>query len=213
LRKKKIIKWGLIGGAITIVVVLAIVLPIVLSNKGGNPEPPGPPGPDRPFPPAYNPYESWGPITDSEDQVSGFIYANRSYDANLHMSALASLVEGMKLEDSNLDPKRFITRPKEIPEGPNNQFIKNISYNFALASPSVGLLTMTDAENERYSIPDVVVDKPEPSILQKMEMLGFRLFKNPFSFQFEDLRDASNVYVHTNDSTLVMMDKFIQMDL
>lgn len=68
---------------------------------------------------------------------------------------------------------------------------------------------MTDANNERFSIPDVVVDKPKASAVQKMEMLGFKLFKNPFSWQFEDLRDSNNVYVHSNYSTLVMMDKFI----
>ena len=34
-RRKKHIKWGIIGGIILIVVVLAIVLPIVLIKKGG----------------------------------------------------------------------------------------------------------------------------------------------------------------------------------
>ena len=32
-KRNKILKWGLIGGAILLVVILAIVLPIVLSKK------------------------------------------------------------------------------------------------------------------------------------------------------------------------------------
>jgi hypothetical protein len=72
---------------------------------------------------------------------------------------------------------------------------------------------MTDAENKRYSIPEEVLNKPKGDILQKMEMVGFKMFYEPFSFQFQDIRDPTNVFVHTNDSSLVMMDKYIQMDL
>lgn len=43
-RRKKYIKWGIIGSIVLIIVVLAIVLPLVLIKK--NPDvPPGPPGP------------------------------------------------------------------------------------------------------------------------------------------------------------------------
>jgi len=69
------------------------------------------------------------------------------------------------LQARALDPSLFVTYPDKIPEGENNRFIKNISYEFAIASPSIGLLTLTDAENERYSIPREVVNKPDPSIL------------------------------------------------
>ena len=78
---------------------------------------------------------------------------------------------------------------------------------------STVLLTMTDAQNERYSPPDFIVNKGGADTNQKMEMVGFKYTTNPFSFQLHDLRDDSNIFVHTNDSTLVMMDKFIQMDL
>jgi hypothetical protein len=58
IKKKKYIKWGIIGALILIAVILAIVLPITLSNKdnGGNnpPNPPIPPAP--PIPDSYNPY-------------------------------------------------------------------------------------------------------------------------------------------------------------
>lgn len=76
----------------------------------------------------------------------------------------------------SLNTSLFVTYPHRIPEGPNNEFIRNISYEFAIATPSVGILTLTDANNDRYSIPRDVVNKPDPSILQKMEMLGFKLY-------------------------------------
>lgn len=40
----------------------------------------------------------------------------------------------------------------------------------------VGYLTMTDADNERYSIPEEIVGKAGLDSSMKMEMLGFELF-------------------------------------
>ena len=61
-KKKKTIKWVLIGVGITIVVILAIVLPIVLTKgSGGGDNPDNPPKPDNPSfsnETIYNPYES-----------------------------------------------------------------------------------------------------------------------------------------------------------
>ena len=57
IKKKKYIKWGIIGALILIAVILAIVLPITLSKKdngGGDGPTPPPPGP--PIPESYNPY-------------------------------------------------------------------------------------------------------------------------------------------------------------
>lgn len=57
-RKKKLIKWGIIGGGIAALAILGIVLGVVLS-KSSKPEPgPGPgPGPYGPFyDTVYNPY-------------------------------------------------------------------------------------------------------------------------------------------------------------
>lgn len=53
-RRKKHIKWGIIGAIILIIVILAIVLPLVLIKKGGG-------GGDQhgPLPPGkMNPYQS-----------------------------------------------------------------------------------------------------------------------------------------------------------
>ena len=43
-------------------------------------------------------------------------------------------------------------------------------------------------------------------------MLGFSINYNPFSFSFADVTNKTNMYVSTKDMSLVMMDKFIQMD-
>ena len=43
-------------------------------------------------------------------------------------------------------------------------------------------------------------------------MLGIKIFHNPFSIQFEDLRNPENLYLTSNQSNLVVMDKFLQID-
>lgn len=52
-KKKRIIKYTVIGAIVTIVLVLAIVLPIVLTKKDNPPSPPIPPQPPVDH---YNPY-------------------------------------------------------------------------------------------------------------------------------------------------------------
>jgi hypothetical protein len=53
-KKKKYVKWGIIGGIALIVIILAIVLPIVLGGKKIPPTPPHPPLPGG----LSNPYVS-----------------------------------------------------------------------------------------------------------------------------------------------------------
>jgi hypothetical protein len=42
---------------------------------------------------------------------------------------------------------------------------------------------------------------------------GFRYFKEPFGFEFRSLRNPDVVNVHTNHSSFLMTDKFMQLDL
>lgn len=49
-KRKKIIKWGIIGAIITIIIILAIVLPLTLIKSDDNNSPP--------FPPGFNPYKA-----------------------------------------------------------------------------------------------------------------------------------------------------------
>jgi hypothetical protein len=46
----------------------------------------------------------------------------------------------------------------------------------------VAALELTDADSKRYSIPEDVVKKPGMNPTMRLEMLGFKLFDNPFSF-------------------------------
>lgn len=46
----------------------------------------------------------------------------------------------------------------------------------------------------------------------RLEMMGLKVYYFPFAFSFNDLRDDTNVYLHTNQSNLVVMDKFLQID-
>ena len=43
-------------------------------------------------------------------------------------------------------------------------------------------------------------------------MMGLTVYHEPFGFQIADVLDSKNVFIHTNHSTLVFLDKFIQMD-
>lgn len=46
----------------------------------------------------------------------------------------------------------------------------------------VAVLEITDANNERYSIPESVANKPPIDYAMRLEMLGLQVFQNPFSF-------------------------------
>ena len=43
-------------------------------------------------------------------------------------------------------------------------------------------------------------------------MMELEIVSRPFSFQFSDVRDRNNIYLTTNESNLVVMDKFLQID-
>lgn len=73
------------------------------------------------------------------------------------------------------------------------------------------MLSDDDKPSGRFTIPDNVVPKKDPNRSMRLEMLGFDFSINPFYFSFSDVVDGST-YVTTKDMTLVMMDKFIQVD-
>lgn len=47
----------------------------------------------------------------------------------------------------------------------------------------------------------------------KTEVAGIKVFQKPFGFQFTNPSNTSDVHLHTNGSSLVMMDKYMQFDL
>jgi hypothetical protein len=68
---------------------------------------------------------------------------------------------------------------------------------------------VTDADSQRYTIDNHVVWKGGYDHNMRLDMLGFKLYNEPFAFEYSDVRDSSNWYIHTNASSLVFMDKFI----
>jgi hypothetical protein len=74
-------------------------------------------------------------------------------------------------------------------------------------------ISLTDADNERYSIPDDIVNKPTSNPTMDLETLGFEMINNPFGFKFSDPADKANVYLSTIDCSFLMMDKYMQLDI
>lgn len=103
--------------------------------------------------------------------------------------------------------------PKSVPEGENNKLIQNVSFEFGQTDYTTAYARFTDAQNERFSIPESLANKPQPQARMRLDMCGFELLKNPFGFRFVDTRDKSNVLLTTEGQTFIMYDKYMQLDL
>jgi flagellar basal body-associated protein FliL len=84
-KRKKMIKWIIIGSVLTVAIVLAIVLPITLSKSSGGDDPDDPPPVPPPEPPLsnetqYNPYEVVYRTVDDETNAKGLIKASEPYN-------------------------------------------------------------------------------------------------------------------------------------
>ena len=127
------------------------------------------------------------------------------YQAMKHLQAYRHLTTFA----TNVTPHNLTTLPKKFPVGLNNMFSRNLTYQFGMTDYHVASLLITDPAQKRYSVPEEAVKKPAPNPKMRLEMIGLKVFYEPFGFQFSDIRDSSNVYLHTNQSTLVFLDKFI----
>lgn len=96
------------------------------------------------------------------------------------MSALNHLLGKSPL--SVPDTHNFTTLPHDLPLGENNKFIRSLSYSFSMSDPNTAILKITDSDEERYSINKDVTHKSKPDTTMRTEMLGFKLFRDPFSF-------------------------------
>lgn len=203
----------IIGVAVAVAVTLIVVLSVVLAGKATSlAQPNNPPTPaPTPLPNTwYNKY-TVQTSANGQDTLTGFITTNgEGYNPVMHASALHRLTSSMNGGNHNLG-----VNARAIPVGINNQFISNVSFTFGMVDFKVGYLQMTDANSPRYSIPLEAVNGPKPQSQFRLEMLGLELGQStgPFSFSYTDVTDKNNVLLHTYNSTLVFMDKFIQMDL
>jgi len=73
-------------------------------------------------------------------------------------------------------------------------------------------MRLTDADNQRYSIPESAANKPSFQETLRLDMCGFELFDDPFGFKFTDDR-TGNAYLSTENSAFIMQDKYMQLDI
>ena len=194
-------KGILIGGAVLLV---AVVLILVFTLKGGSDDDGG----DTPIPGgAYNPYSvDESSVTKTKAVYSGNITMSESKLQELNSFNFLEKVAGDN--DTKIEAS-----PRSVPTGANNQLIKKVKFEVGQSDFKTAYIRLTDAENERYSIPDDIVNKPSSNPTMDLEMLGFEMFNSPFGFRFSDKQDPTNQYLSTIDSTFIMMDKYIQLDL
>ena len=163
----------LIGGG---VILVAVVLILIFTLKGGSSDDDGG---DTPTPGgAYNPYSvDESSVTTLKSVVSGNISMSESKLRHLNSrDFLEKVADGAKIQAS----------PKSVPSGANNQYIKNVKFEIGQSDFKTAYVRLTDAENERYSIPDDIVNKPSSNPTMDLEMLGFEMFNAPFGFKFSD---------------------------
>lgn len=91
--------------------------------------------------------------------------------------------------------------------------INKVAFEFGQVGAYSALAKFTDAENDRWSIPENMVNKPDYSGTARLDMCGFELMKNPFGFKFVDTRDKSNTLLTTEGTTFIMFDRYMQMDI
>jgi len=151
-RRKKLIKYGIIGGIVLIIVVLAIVLPLVLIKK--NPDtPPGPPGPQPLGPGQMNPYNAVpGSQTfgKSGESASGQLKLG-DIKAPLQSSIPRSFLQHL---DALAETKKIgVDWRKSNFFGKNNNISKTLNWQVDVVQPNIARLVLTDGEVSRFSIP------------------------------------------------------------
>lgn len=73
-------------------------------------------------------------------------------------------------------------------------------------------MVINDNGKTPYSIPEQAVTKPPGNPTMRLDMLGISYVQAPFSFTINDPTSPDRVLLTTKDQSLVLMDKFIQMD-
>lgn len=168
--------------------------------------------PPTPKPPVdvYNPYFlDPKSVVVMPSRTTGIIRAPAKYDSEQHSVAFNRLFS--KLKDDH--PLKKSVNLAGIPVGVNNPMIQNLNFTFTQNTWRVSKLVITDADKERYSIPEAALGKPGENLDMRLDMTGFKMPNNgTFEFSFSDPLIAGNTFINTSNCSLVFMDKFIQMD-
>jgi len=164
----------IIGGVVGVVVVLVVVLIIVLSggksdDSGG--DKPGPtPGPTPgPIPSGYNLYKvDMATVEVQNSVVTGTL--DGKDPSTVKFEPLRSSNGGLQVD------------PSTIPLGANNQKPSKLAFEFGQAEYYTSYLSLTDENNTRFSIPEMLVNKPKNQWDKRLDMSGFKMFSDPFGF-------------------------------
>ena len=162
-KKRKLIKWGIIGGIALIIIVLAIVLPLTL---GGGDNPPGPRPPPSPVGPTplpgglMNPYSTVGAATKasaSGTELSGELLLNLNSEEEIKrwtQSALRLVPRSFL----NLEQHSIVAAGKPIGVdwrnknffGVNNDFKRNLSYTLQTSQADQFRVKISTANETRF---------------------------------------------------------------
>jgi hypothetical protein len=155
-----------------------------------------------PIPGGYNPYRvDEASVNDEEFQVSALLqYAPPSE------------------VDSNRTPaagkKPAIINPQDIPLGTNNQAIQKARLTVGQVDYTVARLIISDDDSDRFSPPEWVVGAAPFQSQLRLDMCGFELNLEPFSFSFSDKRQPdSPTLLSTKDQSFAFYDKYMQLDM
>lgn len=90
----------------------------------------------------------------------------------------------MKLKDG----LNITLQPNTIPHGLNNNYTKNVSYDFSQVDYKITKVRFTDANETRFHVPENLVGGMPDSYNMSLNTAGFKLFKDPFGFEFRSTR-------------------------
>ncbi len=215
-KKKKYIKWGIIGTLILIALTLAIVLPLTLGKGGNNPDPnPKPPAP--PIQEGVNYYHYTDVLVD-RGSVEGFLTFNDTDNSTQKISeyVLNLYQKNIEAVDPKITGEIGVNWKNSIRFSPNNQLVKNLFFQFNMVDRQVARLRLTDKDNlDRYYVPKEFVRLPSYNEDLRLEMSGHTLIRkdsltpSTFAFAFIDNTDDKNVFLTTEGKSLIFSDKYI----
>jgi hypothetical protein len=110
------------------------------------------------------------------------------------------------------DGSKLAVDTKKIPKGVNNNLATKVNFKFDMLTWRVARLNLYDNTKKRYSIPEEAVAMPKGDDSMRLDMLGLELAGDSFGFRFKDPINPKKHFLSTVNQTLVLMDKFIQMD-
>lgn len=106
-----------------------------------------------------------------------------------------------------------LIKPQTIPLGSNNQVMKNLKFKFEQVDYTVAHMILADNDSDRYEVPEDLVNAKELDVTMKLDMCGFEMKNEPFSFSFNDDRTSDKeTLITTENQSLLLMDKYMQMD-